>query len=45
MRIWTKLLKNENLKALDLEEKEVKKEEKEEDPLERTINFYMAKQG
>ena len=28
-----------------LEEKEVKTEEKEEDTLERTINFYMAKQG
>ena len=42
---YNKLLKNKDLKGLNLEEKEVKNEEKEEDPLERTINFYMAKQG
>ena len=42
---YNKLLKNKDLKCLNLEEKEVKNEEKEEDPLERTINFYMAKQG
>lgn len=42
---YNKLLKNKDLKGLNLEEKEVETEEKEEDPLERTINFYMAKQG
>ena len=36
--------RNENITGLDFEEVNEKKEEKE-DPLERTINFYMAKQG
>lgn len=36
--------RNENITGLDFEEVNEKKEKKE-DPLERTINFYMAKQG